>query len=241
MGRYLVFGGRDGIGGAIAKRLRAKDHEVFVTGRDAGAIEAAAGEIDAKGLVCDVLRDGEIEAAVTATGDSLDGLVYAIGTINLRPFDKLTDDDFLNDFRINALGAAKAVQAALPALNAAPNGSSVVLFSTVAVEQGFAAHASIAMAKGAVAGLTRTLAAEYAPQIRVNAIAPSLTDTPLGQTVAGNERVADAVAKMHPVPRLGQADDMAAMTELLLSSEGGWITGQVIGIDGGRSTLRVKG
>ena len=121
----------------------------------------------------------------------------------------------------------------------ARDGASILFFSTVAVEQGFSAHASIAMAKGAVVGLTRSLAAEFAPKIRVNAIAPSLIDTPLGQKVAGNPKMADAVAKMHAIPRLGTPDDVAAMGELLLTGAGAWITGQVFGVDGGRSTLRV--
>ncbi|GGD18538.1 SDR family NAD(P)-dependent oxidoreductase [Aureimonas glaciei] len=159
----------------------------------------------------------------------------------MKPFDRLTEADFLHDFQVNALGAAKVIQACLPALKAAEEGASIVLFSSVAVDQGFAAHASIAMAKGAVVGLVRSLAAELAPSIRVNAIAPSLTNTPLGAKIAASEKMAEAVAKMHPIPRLGRADDMAAMAALLLSPEGGWISGQVIGIDGGRSTLRVKG
>ncbi|KQT57453.1 MULTISPECIES: SDR family NAD(P)-dependent oxidoreductase [unclassified Aureimonas] len=238
MGRYLVLGAVGGIGEATARRLAKAGHDLVLTGRDAGAVEVLAEEIGAEAVVADVLSGGFTEAVAEASGDRLDGLLYAVGTITLKPFERLKDDDFLHDFRINALGAAKTVQAALPALKAAEAGASVVLFSTVAVDQGFAAHASIAMAKGAVVGLVRSLAAEFAPAIRVNAIAPSLTETPLGQKVAGNERMAEAVAKMHPIPRLGEADDMAAMAELLLAG-GTWITGQVIAIDGGRSTLRV--
>lgn len=240
MGRYLIFGG-GGIGGAVAMRLRSKGHDVVIAGRNEEEMDRLASGIGVEMIRCDVLNEDDLKAAAAKAGDRLDGLVYAVGTINLKPFEKLTDEDFINDFRLNALGAAKAVQVALPALRSAADGASVLMFSTVAVEQGFAAHASIAMAKGAVAGLVRTLAAEFAPQIRVNAIAPSLTDTPLGRKIAGNEKMADAVARMHPVPRLGRAEDMAAMAEILLTSEGGWITGQVVAIDGGRSTLRVKG
>lgn len=240
MGRYLIVGGHGGIGEAVARRLAGSGHQVVVTGRNKADLAALAAEIGAEAVVCDVLDDGQIAALASSMNGPLDGLVYAAGTINLKPFDRLGEDDFLNDFRINALGAAKVIQGVLPALKQAENGASVVLFSTVAVEQGFAAHASIAMAKGAVVGLVRSLAAEYAPQIRVNAIAPSLTETPLGRRVVVSEKMAEAVAKMHPLPRLGQADEIAAMAALLLSVDGSWVTGQVIGIDGGRSTLRIR-
>jgi NAD(P)-dependent dehydrogenase (short-subunit alcohol dehydrogenase family) len=238
MGRYLILGAGGGIGEATARRLSKSGHDLVLAGRNEAALSALADEIGGTVAILDVLSDGFPQAVAASAGTRLDGLLYAVGTITLKPFDRLKDEDFLNDYRINALGAAKSVQAALAALKEASEGASVVLFSTVAVDQGFAAHASIAMAKGAVVGLVRSLAAEYAPAIRVNAIAPSLTQTPLGQRVAGNERMAEAVAKMHPIPRLGEADDMAAMAELLLTG-GTWITGQVIAIDGGRSTLRV--
>lgn len=241
MGRYLIVGGHGGIGEALARRLAAGGHDLILTGRDEADVTPLASELGAGVVVADVLVEADFAAVAAAAAEgSLDGLVYAAGTINLKPFERLTDEDFVNDFRINALGAAKAIQACLPSLKLAVDGAGVVLFSTVAVDQGFAAHASIAMAKGAVVGLVRTLAAEYAPQIRVNAIAPSLTDTPLGMKVASTDKMVEAIARMHPLPRLGHADEIAAMAELLLSRNGSWITGQVIGIDGGRSTLRVR-
>jgi NAD(P)-dependent dehydrogenase (short-subunit alcohol dehydrogenase family) len=178
---------------------------------------------------------------VTAdAGDALDGLVYAVGTITLRPLPRLTAADFLDDFRVNALGAALAVQAALPALTKGTGGASVVLFSSAAARQGFTAHASIGMAKGAVAGLTLSLAAELAPKVRVNAIAPSLTRTPLGDSVVSSDQVAAALAKLHPLQRLGTAVDSAALAAFLLSADASWMTGQVIGVDGGRATLHTK-
>jgi NAD(P)-dependent dehydrogenase (short-subunit alcohol dehydrogenase family) len=152
----------------------------------------------------------------------------------------MTGDDFLTDFRVNAAGAALAVQASLDALKAGEGGS-VLLFSSVAVSQGFAAHASVSMAKGAVEGLTRALAAELAPKVRVNAIAPSLTATPLAASMTASEQMAKAIAGMHAIPRLGSAEDHAALARVLLTDAGGWITGQVIGVDGGRSSLRTKG
>ncbi|UIJ73551.1 SDR family NAD(P)-dependent oxidoreductase [Aurantimonas sp. HBX-1] len=238
MARYLIVGGQGGVGEAMARRLAASGHDLVLTGRTADGIEPLAAELGAQPVVLDVLDDAGIRRLADFATEPLDGLVYAAGTITLKPFDRLGEDDFLNDFRINALGAAKVIQVLLPGLKAAPGGASVLLFSTVAVDQGFAAHASIAMAKGAVVGLVRSLAAEFAPQIRVNAIAPSLLDTKLGRTVAGSPRMAEAVASLHPIPRLGTTGDIAAMGELLLTEAGAWITGQVIGIDGGRSRLR---
>ena len=154
---------------------------------------------------------------------------------------RISEADVLNDFRINALGAFQAVQAALPALKAHEGTASIVLFSTVAVQQGFTAHASIAMAKGAVEGLTLSLAAELAPKIRVNCIAPSLTRTELAAPLLGNETMVTAIGGMHALQRLGEADDVAPLAALLLSDEAGWITGQSIGVDGGRARLRTKG
>ncbi|MEX6507156.1 SDR family NAD(P)-dependent oxidoreductase [Jiella sp. M17.18] len=239
MGRYLIHGGSGGIGAAIARRLAKAGHELVLAGRNTEALDRLAGELNCAFVECDVTDPDAIENAAKEAGERLDGLVYAVGTINLKPFGRLTEADFLGDFRLNALGAAQAVQASLPALQKADGGASVLFFSTVAVNQGFAAHASIAMAKGAVEGLTRSLAAELAPAIRVNAIAPSLVETPLGQKVAGNPKMAEAVAKMHAVPRLGTPEDIAALAELLLTDAGSWITGQVIGVDGGRSAVRV--
>lgn len=238
MARYLIVGGQGGVGEAMARRLAAAGHALVLTSRSTEGVAAMAAELGAETLALDVLDDASVRNLAAVAESPLDGLVYAAGTITLKPFDRLNEDDFVNDFRINALGAAKVIQVLLPGLKAAPDGAGVLLFSTIAVDQGFAAHASIAMAKGAVVGLVRSLAAEYAPQIRVNAIAPSLLDTPLGKTVAGTPRMAEAVAGLHPIPRLGTSDDIAAMGELLLTDRGSWITGQVIGIDGGRSRLR---
>jgi NAD(P)-dependent dehydrogenase (short-subunit alcohol dehydrogenase family) len=163
-----------------------------------------------------------------------------VGTINLRGLQRFTEADFIHDFRVNALGAALAVQASLPALKRSAGVASVVFFSSVAARQGFSLHTSIGMAKGAVAGLTLSLAAELAPKVRVNAIAPSLTRTPLARGMLASEQMAAAIAGLHAMQRLGNADDIAAMAAFLLSQEADWITGQIIGVDGGRSTLRTK-
>ena len=239
--RILIYGGSGGIGAATARALALKGHALHLVGRDAARLEVVATELGASFTVADVEEAGGFARAVEEAGAPLAGLVYAVGTITLKPLARLTTADFQRDFRINAEGAALAVQAALPALKAHAGTASVVLFSSVAVGQGFASHASVAMAKGAVEGLTRALAAELAPKIRVNAVAPSLTRTPLAKAFTGNEQMAASIAQLHALGRLGEAEDSAALAAFLVSEEAGWITGQVIGVDGGRSTLRTKG
>lgn len=239
----LIYGGSGGIGSALARALVRRGAPVHLAGRDESRLKAVADELGAGFTVGDV-TDPDTFAKATeeaSTGGALGGLAYAVGTINLKPLAKLTDADFETDFAINALGAARAVQAALPALKKASGTPSVLLFSTVAVGQGFANHASVAMAKGAVEGLVRALGAELAPKIRVNAVAPSLTRTALAAALTGSEPMAVAIAGMHALPRLGEPEDAAALAAFLMSDEAGWITGQVMGVDGGRSTLRTKG
>ncbi len=242
MGRHLIYGGTGGIGSAIARRLAQAGESVHLVARDADRLNALAEEIGATFTIDDVADAATFSRVADEIGDEpLDGLTYAVGTITLKPIARLTDADMLSDFTVNALGAARAVRAALPVLTKGAEASSVLLFSSVAVAQGFASHASIAMAKGAIEALTRSLAAELAPKVRVNAIAPSLTDTPLAKSMTANEAMAKAIASLHALPRIGRPDDLAALAALLLTPAGGWITGQVMGIDGGRSTLRTKG
>jgi NAD(P)-dependent dehydrogenase (short-subunit alcohol dehydrogenase family) len=238
MTKYIIIG-TSGIGGALARQLAAQGASLHLVSRTDSGLAA---ELGASHAVADVTDAAGLKQAIEAAGPLVDGLAYCVGTINLKPAHRTADADVLKDFEVNALGALRAAQAALPALKAStlPT-SSIVLFSTIAVGQGFASHASVAMAKGAVEGLTRTLAAEWAPKIRVNAIAPSLTRTPLASAMTANEATATAIGNMHPLQRLGEASEVAALAVFLLSEQAGWMTGQVIGIDGGRSTLRVKG
>jgi NAD(P)-dependent dehydrogenase (short-subunit alcohol dehydrogenase family) len=241
VGSYLIYGGAGTIGSAIARRLAKGGHKVHLVGRDAGKLQALASELGGTFTLGDVLQEGVIEKVTAEAGPALDGLAYAVGSINLKPLPRLTETDFLNDFNLNALSAAKAVQSALPALKAAEGTASVLFFSTIAVAQGFALHASVSMAKGAIEGLTRALAAELAPKVRVNAIAPSLTDSGIAKPILANDAVAKAVAALHAMPRIGAGEDMAGIAETLLTDSGSWITGQVIAIDGGRSRARTKG
>jgi len=238
--KVLIYGGSGGIGSTTGRILHTHGYDLHLVGRDEARLAAIATELGADYTTGDVTDTSLFERVAQEAGQPLDGLVYAVGTINLRSLQRLTEDDFLHDFRVNALGAALAVQAALPALKKSADGAAVVLFSSVAAVQGFTLHASIGMAKAAVNGLVLSLAAELAPKVRVNAIAPSLTRTPLAEGLLSNEQMATAIAGMHALQRLGTPEDIASLCAFLLSPEASWITGQIIGVDGGRSTLRLK-
>ncbi len=171
--------------------------------------------------------------------ERVDGLMYAPGSINLKPFSRLTEDDFKNDFEINVLGAVKCIQKLLPNLKK-PESSSIILYSSVAAKLGMPFHASVAASKSAVEGLVKSLAAEFAAQkIRVNAIAPSLTDTALASQLLSTPEKREASAKRHPLQRIGNPSEIAEMTAFLLSDKAAWITGQVFGIDGGMGSVRL--
>ncbi len=236
----LIFGATGGVGSAVAKRLVELGTDVHLSGRDEDKLRVLR-----KSLLCpvsraDVLDEGEVERVVAEAGDPIHGLVYAVGSVTLKPVGRTTDLDMMRDLQVNALGAARAVRSALPALKRAET-ASIVLYSTVAAGRGFAFHSSIAMAKGAVEALSRSLAAELAPRIRVNCIAPSLTRTALTAGLIATDQAEASMARAHPLQRIGDVDDIAAMTEFLLSERASWITGQVFAVDGGRSTLAGPG
>jgi NAD(P)-dependent dehydrogenase (short-subunit alcohol dehydrogenase family) len=240
MQKIVIFGATGGIGSAAARRLNAKGYTLHLVGRDETKLGALASELGASMTLGDVTDQGLFERVAEDAGDAISGLLYAVGTLNLKRINRLSIEDFNKDYQINAIGAALAVQSLLSALKNNSSPSSVVFFTSVAAEQGFSSHASMSMAKGAVRGLTLALAAELAPKVRVNAISPSLTTTPLAENLLSNEKMVEAISKLHAMERLGTAEDMAALSAFLLSNESGWITGQIIGVDGGRSTLRTK-
>lgn len=223
-----IIGGTSGMGRATIGQLQAAGHTVHAACRSPEKLADL-------GLVAQAF-DATAPAPLVWP-ERLDGFVYFPGTIVLRPFHRLTAEDFQRDLQVNLLGAIAALQSALPALKASGN-ASVVLFSTVAVAQGLPMHASIAAAKGALEGLAKSLAAEWAPQIRVNVIAPSLTDTPLAGALLNSDLKKEAAAKRHPLQQVGCAEDIAAMVAYLLSGHARFMTGQIIHVDGGLSSVR---
>jgi len=207
--------------------------------RDAARLDELAATLPhAETLVVDVTDAQALKAAILGLGTPLAGLAFCVGSIVLKPLSRITEADLLDAYRLNVVAAAMAVQAAAPALVAGHG--SVVLFSSVAARAGFTNHLAIATAKAAVEGMTVALAAELAPAVRVNCIAPSLTRTRIAEPLTKNPAMAEGIAKLHPIPRLGEPDDIAAMADMLLSPASGWITGQVIAVDGGRGTLRTR-
>lgn len=232
MRKILIVGAGGGIGKAIAEQQSEAGNELFLL---SSKPELLTHIKNATLLKTDFMMDdwkGE------DFPEALDGLVYSPGTINLKPFRALKPDAFRSDFEVNVIGAVKVLQAAFKALKAG-NNPSVVLFSTVAVAQGMPFHSSVAASKAAVEGLARSLAAEWAPTIRVNVIAPSLTDTPLAAKLLGSPEKEEASAKRHPLQQVGRATDIAAMASFLLSEQSSWITGQTFGVDGGLSKLKL--
>ena len=222
----LLIGGSSGIGLASAKLL-IESHEVYIASRSSDSLTG----LDIHHLPFDVTTNDLSTLDLPA---ELSGLVYCPGSINLRPFKGLKPEAFEADFQINVMGFVKSLQAVLPKLT---TNSSVVLYSTVAVKVGMPFHASVAASKGALEGLGKSLAAELAPKTRVNVIAPSITNTPLADRFLNNEVKMEKSAQRHPLKRVGQADDIAALTRFLLSDDSSWMTGQILGLDGGMSTL----
>ena len=227
--KLFLVGGSSGIGLELANILK-DDCELFTASRNPGPLS----DMGVPHTQLDV-TDEEIN--LDGIPDDLDGFIYCPGSINLKPFKMLSLDAFQNDLELNFIGLVKVLKEVMPKLR---EGASLVFFSTVAVGTGMPFHTSVAAAKGAIEGFARALAAEYAPKFRVNVIAPSLVDTPLATRLLNNEKKQEKMAERHPLKRVGNPSDIARMAAFLLSDDSSWMTGQVLGVDGGISTLNMN-
>lgn len=231
MKNYIVIGGSSGIGKELVYLLHEDNAKVFATYNQT-SVDNDSDNIQY--FKFDVLND---TLDLEQFPDEIHGLAYCPGSINLKPFHRFSEEDFLEDFRLQVLGATTIIKALLPKLKKSGD-ASIVLFSTVAVQLGFNFHSQVAISKGAIEGLTRSLAAELAPGIRVNAVAPSLTNTPLASRLLSTPEKMEAQAKNNPLQKVGDAKDLAQAAAFLLSQNSSWITGQIIHVDGGFSAIK---
>ncbi len=231
MSNFVVIGASSGIGFALAEELVRSGHQVFATYRRNN--QAPTGVAGWHYL--DVLDPNPDFGFLPK---QIDGLVFCPGAVNLKPFARTKPEDFVADYQLQVVGAVKVVQACLAGLKESPN-AAIVLFSTIAVQVGFPFHSLVSASKGALEGLTRAWAAELAPRIRVNCVAPSITDTPLAGNLLNTPEKKEGHAQRHPLKKIGEPADLAKAAAFLLSSQSSWMTGQIVHVDGGLSNLRV--
>lgn len=227
MRNYLIIGGSTGIGRALSAQL-SHEHKVYASYFKNETTDNNISYFP---------YEANAEIPIETLPQTIDGLAYCVGSINLKPFHRISEEDYLNDYKLQVLGAVKVIKSILPRLKAAES-ASIVLFSTVAVQTGFTFHSLVSASKGAIEGLTRSLAAELAPKIRVNCIAPSITNTPLAQSLLYTPEKIEANAQRHPLARIGSPEDAAELAAFLLSNKSSWLTGQIIKLDGGISTIK---
>ncbi len=236
--KILIFGGSGSIGRALAIKLKEINYSPIILSRNENELKNISEEIKCEYRVCDVLNNDRLKEISEEFKDNIFGVAYCVGSINLKPLKITKDEDFIDSFKVNTLGAINVIKLNQDSL--AKNNGSILLYSTIAVKQGFTNHTIVSTAKGAIEGLTLSLAAEFAPKIRVNCIAPSLTEAKMTQKLISNQTIKKAIENMHPLPKIGAGEDFSDIGSFLLSNKNSWITGQIFHIDGGRSTLRIK-
>ena len=232
--KYLIFGATGSVGSSLAEQLKNSGNDIHLVARNENEVKTIAEKLGCSYTVADVLEDGFIEKVKSDIND-IKGIAYCVGSIDLKPLRMVTEADMNKCMKLNLYSAIEAIKGFQESLK--KNKGSVVLFSTVAAQRGFTNHTIIASAKAAVEGLTVTLAAEFAPNIRVNCIAPSLSKSKIAEPMLKNPAIAEGIAKAHPLKRLGEGKDSAALAKFLITEESSWVTGQVIAVDGGRSKL----
>ncbi len=233
-GKYIIFGATGSIGSSLAEKLANDKAEIHLVARNEDEVKPIAEKLGCTFTVADVLQDGFMEKVKSDVPEAK-GIAYCIGSIDLKPVRMTKEEDFNKCMKLNLYSAVEAIKGFQDSLR--KNKGSIVLFSTAAVHRGFTNHSIIASAKAAVEGLAISLAAEFAPNIRVNCIAPSLTKSKIAQPMLKNSAIADGIAKAHPLKRLGEGKDSASLAKFLITNDSSWVTGQIIAVDGGRSKL----
>ena len=234
--KILIFGATGAVGSALVKLIKDDSIEAHLIGKNEDEVSRLADEAGFTYSVADVLEENFVEKIQQdLDGADVSGVAYCVGSINFKPINLITKKDMLDCFSLNLLPVYDIIKKFQQ--NLKKNKGSVVLFSTVAVKQGFPNHSIISPVKASLEGLTVSLASEMAPNVRINCIAPSLSNSKMASKVLKNPKIAEGIAKQHPLKRLGEGKDLASLAKFLLSDESSWITGQIIGVDGGRSNV----
>ena len=232
--KYLIFGATGYVGSNLSKQLKDSGKEIHLVGRNKDEVNLLAEKLDCSFTVADVMEDNFINKVKNQI-DDVKGIAYCVGSIDLKPLKLIKEEDFHKCMKLNLYSAVEIIKSYQDTLK--KNNGAIVFFSTVAAQRGFTNHSIIASTKAAVEGLTVSLAAEFAPYIRVNCIAPSLTNSKIAKPMLRNEAIAKGIAKAHPLKRLGEGKDSASLAKFLITEDSAWVTGQIIAVDGGRSKL----
>ena len=234
--KFLIFGATGAVGSSLTKLMKKDSFEAHLIGKNESEISKLSSENGFSYSIIDVLDNNFIEKLQEDLKEiDIAGIAYCVGSIDLKPVNLVTKKDYLNSFALNFFPIVDVIRKFQD--NLKKNKSSVVLFSTVAVKQGFPNHSIISPVKASLEGLTISLASELAPHVRINCIAPSLSNSKMASKMLRNPKISEAIAKQHPLKRLGEGLDSAALAKFLLSNDSSWITGQIIGVDGGRATI----
>ena len=237
--KFLIIGATGAVGSSLVKLIKDDDrlaNEAHLVGKNQDEVSKLSDETGFNYTIADILQPDFLEKIEQdLKDDDIHGIAYCVGSIDLKPINLITKKDYLKSFELNFFPIVDIIKKFQE--NLKRNKSSIVLFSTVAVKQGFPNHSIISPVKASLEGLTVSLAAELAPNIRINCIAPSLSNSKMASKLLKNTKISEAIAKQHPLKRLGEGLDSAALAKFLLSNESSWITGQIIGVDGGRSNV----
>ncbi len=231
--KYLIFGATGSIGSSLAEQLKSSGYDIHLVARNESEVSALADKLGCPFTLADVLEEGFIEKVKTDVPE-IKGIAYCVGSIDLKPLRMVKEEDFNKCMKLNLYSAVEAIKGYQESLKKI---KAQLFISTVAAQRGFTNHAIIASAKAAVEGLTVSLAAEFAPNIRVNCVAPSLTKSKIAEPMLKNTAIAEGIAKAHPLKRLGEGKDSASLAKFLITEDSSWVTGQIIAVDGGRSKL----